>query len=222
MHFVVAIGADQQQVAHFWMSNEMLEKIERRRIQPLQVVEKKRKRVFLPREHADESPKHHLEAFLRLHWGQVRNRRLLSDDELEFRDEIDDERAVRAQCLLKRGLPSGKLGLALSQYRTDEILKGLRQGGIWNVALILVELAGGEKATRWDEHLMQLVHYGGLANAGISGHQHEFRGAVGHHTIVGRYQHTDLLLTAVQPLRDQEPIRPIVDAERKLGASAVR
>ncbi len=196
-HFVVAISADQQQVLYFRMSNEMLEKIECRRIQPLQIVEKQRKRVFPACEHGDESPEHHLEALLRLQRGQVRNRRLLADDELELRDEIDDECAVRAQRLLKAVLPSGELGLALSQDRADEVLKGLRQGGIWNVALVLVELAGCEQATRWDEHLMQLVHHGGLANAGIPGHQHQLRGALVHYTVVGRHQDSDFLLSAV-------------------------
>jgi len=62
--------------------------------------------VFLPREYTDESPEHHLEAFLRFQRGQIPNRRLLADDELELRDEIDDERAVRAQRLLKALLPS--------------------------------------------------------------------------------------------------------------------
>src|SRR4030088_315541 len=130
------------------MSSEMLEKIERRRIQPLQIIEKQRKRVFLPREYADESPEHHLEAFLRFQRGQVGNRRLLADDEFELRDEIDDERAVRAQCLPKAALPPGELVLALSQDGADETLKGLRQGRIRNVALILIELAGCEQAAR--------------------------------------------------------------------------
>jgi len=53
--------------------------------------------------------------------------------QFDFRNEIDDKRAVRAQRLLKAVLPSRKLRLALSQYRADETLKGLRQGGIRNV-----------------------------------------------------------------------------------------
>src|SRR6202030_3567767 len=101
MHFVVAISADQQQVLYFRMRNEMLEKIERRRIQPLQIVEKQRKRVFPACEHGDESPERHLETFLRLQRGEVSDRWLFADDELELRDEIDDERAVCTQRLLK-------------------------------------------------------------------------------------------------------------------------
>src|SRR5258707_2469246 len=94
------------------MSNEMLEKIERCRIQPLQIVEKKRQRVFLPREYADESPEHHLEAFLRFQRGQIPNRRFLADDELELREQIDDERAGRHQPPLKALRPFVEARLA--------------------------------------------------------------------------------------------------------------
>ena len=96
------------------MGNEVLKNIERRCIQPLQIVEKQHKRVFLSREHSDESPEHHLEAFLHLLRREVRNRRLFSDDKLELRDEIDDQRAVRAQRLLKAVPPQPKLRLTLS------------------------------------------------------------------------------------------------------------
>src|ERR1700730_1142484 len=126
------------------MGDEVLKDIERRRVEPLQIVEEQRKRVFLPREFRDEAPEHHLEAFLSLLWREVRNGRLFSDDELELGDEINDKRAVWTQRLLKAVPPSAKLRLTLPQYRADEALEGLRQGRIRNVALRLVEFAGRE------------------------------------------------------------------------------
>ena len=46
------------------MRDQVLEEVERRRIQPLQIVEEQRERVLRPREHAEEAPEHHLEAVL--------------------------------------------------------------------------------------------------------------------------------------------------------------
>ena len=49
------------------------------RVQPLQIVEKQRKRVLRPGERAEESPEHHLEAVLRILRRQVWNGRLFPD-----------------------------------------------------------------------------------------------------------------------------------------------
>ncbi len=92
---VVPIGADQQQVPHVRVGDEMLEEIERCRVEPLQIIEEQRERVLRPGERADEPPEHQLEAVLRVLWRKIRNRRLLSDDELQFRDQVDNEPSVR-------------------------------------------------------------------------------------------------------------------------------
>ena len=62
--FVVAIGADQHQVLHIRLGQQILEQIERRRVEPLQVVEEQRQRMFRPGEDADEPPEHQLETAL--------------------------------------------------------------------------------------------------------------------------------------------------------------
>ena len=89
--FVVAVSANQHQVLHIRPGQQILEQIERCRIEPLQVVEEQRERMFRPREYADKSPEHQLEAALRVLWRQLGNRWLLADDVLQFRDEIDNE-----------------------------------------------------------------------------------------------------------------------------------
>ena len=66
-----------------------------------------------------------------------------------------------------------ELSLALAQNLPDETLKGLRHGGVGNVALVLIELAGGEEAARRNQDLVQLIHDRGLADAGIPGDEHE-------------------------------------------------
>jgi hypothetical protein len=53
---------------------------------------------------------------------------------MSFGDEVDNERAVPAQRLLKLRAPALELGLALTQRPADDALKGLRQRGIREVA----------------------------------------------------------------------------------------
>jgi hypothetical protein len=75
-------------------------------------------------------------------------------------NEVDDQLTVPAERFAQGIPPPAKL-------RTDKALEGLNQGGVRDVALVLVELAGREHPTRRDEHLMQLVHHQGLADTGI-------------------------------------------------------
>ena len=63
---VVAIGTDQHQMSHVRLGQQILEQIERRRVEPLQIVEEQRQRMFRPGEYADEPPEYQLEAALRI------------------------------------------------------------------------------------------------------------------------------------------------------------
>ena len=96
---VVAVGADQEQVMHIRLRQHMLEQIERCRIEPLQIVEEQRQRMLRPGKHAEKAPEHELEAALRVLRRQLRDRRLVAEDELQFGDNVDHEPPVRAQRL---------------------------------------------------------------------------------------------------------------------------
>ena len=104
--FVVSVGADQHQVPHIRLGQQILEQIERCRIEPLQIVEEQRQRMLRPREYADESPEHELESALRVLWRKLGDRRLFADDELQFGDEIHHEPSVRTQRLVKGIAPA--------------------------------------------------------------------------------------------------------------------
>jgi hypothetical protein len=75
---------------------QILDQVQRCRVEPLQIVEEQRKRMFRPGEYADKPPEHQLETALRVLWRKIRHRWLFPDDELQFRDEVHDEQAVRA------------------------------------------------------------------------------------------------------------------------------
>jgi len=166
---VVSIGADEQQMPHVRVRGEMLQELQRRGVQPPEVVEEQHERMLGPREDANEPADCGLEARLRLRGRQLGDRRLFSDDKLKFRNEVNDKLAVGAKHLPNGLSPSGEFCVALAQNRADEALEGLGQGGVRDIALVLVELTGGEQAARWNERLVQLVEDRGLADARISG-----------------------------------------------------
>ena len=138
---IVPIGADDQQVPHILAGQQILEQIERRRVEPLQVVEEQNERMFGPGEDADESPEHELKTPLRVLWREIRNGRRFSDDELQLGDDVDHEACGRAERLAQGLAPAAQLSLALAQKRSDQALKGLRQGRIRDVALVLIKFA---------------------------------------------------------------------------------
>src|SRR6266446_8736735 len=106
--------------------------------------------------------------------------------------------------------PLTQLLFAPAQKWSDKALKGLRQGGIRNIALVLVELAGCKKATRRNQRFVQLIDDGGFADSGIAGNQHQLRPASSHHTIKRRKESVDLSLSPVQFFRDQQTIWRVV------------
>src|SRR5262249_1755783 len=148
--------------------------VQRRRVEPLQVIEKQRERMFWPREDAEKPPEYPLEAVLRVLRRQLRHRWLWANDELEFGNHIDHELPVLTERVLQRLPPCTQLGITLAQQWQEQVAEGLRQGGIRDVTLILVELPRREEAARRHERLVQFVHYRGLADTGVARHQHEF------------------------------------------------
>ena len=113
----------------------------------------------LRRKHRKEAPERHLEAVLCIRRRQVRDRWLFPDHEFQFGNEVDDELTIRTQGFAQVVSPPAKLGLALAQERADQALEGLAQGGVRDIALVLVEFAGREQATRRNERLVQLVYH---------------------------------------------------------------
>ena len=95
INFVVSVGADQHQVLHIRLGQQILEQIERCRVEPLQIIEEQGQRMFRPCEYADKSPEHQLEAALRVLWRKIRDWWLFSDDELQFGNQIHNELSVR-------------------------------------------------------------------------------------------------------------------------------
>src|SRR5258708_1882151 len=161
----------------------MLEQLQRRGIEPLQVIEEQRQWVIWCGERAEEPSEHPLKSVLCLSRRKVRNGRLSPDQELKLGNEVDDELTVRADCLAQRILPAAEIGIALAKDRANERLKSLCESGVRDVAFVLVELAGGKQATRWDQHLVQFVHHRRLADPRITGHQHELGCAVGYDAV---------------------------------------
>src|SRR3954462_2584735 len=222
VHFVVSVGADQHHVLQVLPAQKIFEQIERCCIEPLQIVEEQRKRVLRPREYGDESPEYQLESALRIQWRKDRNRRLFSDDEFQFRDKIDDKPRVWPQRLAKGLAPDAQLLFLLAEKRADKAAEGLRERGIRDVAFVLVELTRGKKAAGRYEHLVQLIDDRGLADTGISGDQHQLWYTGLDDAIEAGKQRGDLTISSVQLFGDEQPVRRVQQAERKVIDTAAR
>ena len=98
---------------------------------------------------------------------EARERRAVADNEVQLRDKIDHELPILIQRFQKSVSPAGQFGIASDEQGPRSALKGLRQSRIGNVALVLVELAPGEQASRRNEHPVQLIDDRGLADARV-------------------------------------------------------
>src|SRR6266550_497307 len=125
-NFVVTVRADQHQVPHVGPGQQILHQVERCRVEPLQIVEEEGQRMLRPSKYADKPTEHQLETPSRVLWREIRNRRLVSDDVLQFRDEVDHEPSVRTQRLTQGIAPVAQLCFAFTEKRMGKALKGLR------------------------------------------------------------------------------------------------
>ena len=202
-------------MAHLRMHHEMLDQIERRPVQPLQIVEEQRQGMLGPSEHPEEPTEHQLEAILAVLRREIGYRRLLADDEGELRDQIDHEPAIGADRFQQAVAPAAQLRILLAEQLANQALEGLSQRRIGNVALVLVELAAGKETPGRDQQLVKLADDRGFADAGIARYQHELRRALVDDAIEGRDESLDLALAPIELLRDQQLLRPVLGAQRE-------
>src|SRR6516164_9026716 len=146
------------------LGQQMFEQIERGRVEPLQIVEEQSQGMLGAGEYSQETPEGQEKTSLRVLGRQLRERLLLADDKFQVRDQVHHKLAMWTQGFTERLTPVSKFDVALRQKRTDEALKCLRQGGIGNVALVLIELTRSKQAARRDQYLVKFVHNGGLAD----------------------------------------------------------
>src|SRR5262249_40737397 len=147
-----------QQVAKLGFDQDALQEVEGRCVEPLQIVEEERQRMFGSREYPNHSPQSRLEAGLGGRRSDVWNCRLRSDDEPQLRDEVTNQRTVGVQGLSKLVAPTAQFVLGLAEELANQSLDGLRDGGVGNVSLELIEFARCEKASWRDQHPVQFIH----------------------------------------------------------------
>src|SRR5271170_2260786 len=143
-------------------------------------------------EGAEKTPEYQLETTPRFLRRQFCHGWLFADDEFDFGYDVNDQLAIRPQRLQQGVPPLDYFGFALDQDLTHQHLKCLCQRRVRYVALVLVELACGEKPARWNQHVVQLIHNGRFADAGITRNQHQLDGSLCHNPIERRKQSVDL------------------------------
>ena len=83
------------------LREQVLHQVQRRRVEPLQIVEEERQGMFRPREYTEESAKYQMEPPLGILLRKLRNRWLLSNNGLQFRNESHHQLSVRIQRVMK-------------------------------------------------------------------------------------------------------------------------
>ena len=95
INFVIAVRADEQQMMAVWIRDDRLDEMQGRNVGPLQIVEEDDKRMLRLRECGTERLKDPVEPVLVFRGTNGRHGRLRADQELHFRDDVDDNLATR-------------------------------------------------------------------------------------------------------------------------------
>lgn len=98
---VLAIGADDQEMPAFGIGHQRLQKVERGRVRPLQVVDKDHERVVDRCKRPNEFAEHIMKAVLCLGAADLGHIRLGADDMLKARQNIGQNLPLFAQGLPK-------------------------------------------------------------------------------------------------------------------------
>ena len=207
--FVVAVGADDQQPPELRIREQRLEQRQGSRIRPLQVVKEDHQRMRRRGKHAHELLEDQVEPVLCLGRVEGRHGRLLSDEPLERRDDIDDHLGVGAEGREERFLPGLNALLALGQQLPPQLLECLRQSAVRGVARQLIELARDEVAASASQRPVDLVNQGCFSDTGVPGHEQQLGGPLGR-PFERRLERRDLAISPIQALRDREPVRHVL------------
>src|SRR5262245_38284925 len=110
--------------------------------------------MFRSREDIDESTEYQVKPALGVLLRQVGNRGLFSNNRFQLRDQTHYQLSVRIERFLQGTAPRVQLLFAFIQQWSDEAPKGLREGGVRNIALVLVELARSKKPARRNQRFV--------------------------------------------------------------------
>ncbi len=211
------VGADQVEVVRPWIDGDGLHERERRRIQPLQVVEEDDERMAFTRERSDESLERRVEALRGLGGIECRQRRLRADEGREFGKELEQQPAVASDGFVDLLSPAREFDGVAVQDLTDQSAQRVGKRRAGRVAQGLVELAGDEDAMGLDDVPARLVNDGGFADSRIARNEREFQLAGRRHAVEGVEQHRRLVRTAIDLLRNHQPARHVLCAEAEVG-----
>jgi hypothetical protein len=95
-YLVVPVCTDEKEVSHFIVGDQVLEEIERRGVQPLEVVEEKREWVFWSGEDPKQPSEDHLKAVLCIPRRKLRHWRLFPHYEFKLGNKTCHELAVHS------------------------------------------------------------------------------------------------------------------------------
>ena len=150
-------------------------KRQRGRVDPLQIVHDDAQQLIARRDGLYQLGKHTVEAVARLDRRQAPNRRLRSRDQLQLGKTVDDHAGIVADRRQDARSPPFEFVLGPAEQLTDQLLEGLHQSQIGNIALVLIELAGDEASVAVSDKVLELPQQRRLANPGSAFDQKQRR-----------------------------------------------
>ena len=121
IHFVIAISANDHQMAHRLIREQVTQKFQGCRIDPLQIIQKYHQWMIGLTKYQYEIAENQIDPVLRLGRLQLRYRRLRTENDLKIRQCVDDELSVGSECLLQPHSPIIQLLFIFSQHLLDQI-----------------------------------------------------------------------------------------------------
>src|SRR3954454_17036148 len=166
------------------------------------------------RDCTDETLEDVREPVLRRCWIERWRCGLLSQDRFDFRDDLRQHAAIRAEGFGQTRTKSRQAFFALREELPDKAAERLRHRTIRNIPNNLVELARDEVPALPDDRFVQLLYQLSLAYPGVAGNEHQ-RSTATTGFIERAQQVVDFRIASVQFLRNQEALRYVVPAKRE-------
>ena len=169
---VVAVGADEEEIAAGGVAHQERQQPERAGVGPLQIVEEEDQGVRGLGEDAEEALEDDVEPVLRLGRPERGHLGLRADQQRHLGDHVGDDAAVRAERRDELGAPRRHPLLLAGEELADELLEGLDERSVGRV-VDLIELSGRERSAPLHDRPLHLVHQRRLADAGEAAHDEQ-------------------------------------------------
>ena len=163
-NLVVPIGAHEQDVLRIGAGQHMGQQGQRRRVDPLQIVQDHAQQLIARRNGLYQPGEYTVQAVAGLDWRQGPDRRLWPRDQLQVGKAVNDDPGIVTDRREDARPPAFEFNLGSAEQLANELLEGLDQSQIRYVALVLIELSRNEASIATSDKILELAQQRRLAH----------------------------------------------------------